>query len=153
MKNEKKNTDLDRIDVKLDKLFDGLGSLARELSGQQESTTTLWKEVRRLSDHVERIPGRMKSIIVEHEGGCLARERVRKKVLGFDSDSPRPDQSTVIVTQQAEKVKDPPAIHKWVIYISILIGAALVGGGMIIGATVFSGGNDAVRSISSKVIK
>jgi len=108
-----------------------INQMGRELAANQQSTTGLWHEVRQVGRRVEKLPGQMREMIGEHEDDCLARERIKKKMLTSDSNAriPMPDANSM----PAPIVSLP----KWAIYIALLIGALLVGGGVFVGAILY----------------
>lgn len=75
-----------------------VGSLRERVASQEQSTKSLWHEVRGLGDKIDRkfdsLPDAINGAVKDHADDCIAREKARKRATEKDSDPtiPRPPQ-------------------------------------------------------------
>jgi hypothetical protein len=134
--------ELEGVKDGLSELNRSMVQLGREITANQQSTTSLWHEVRKIDRKVEKLPGQMRMMLGDHEDDCLALQRIRKKALESSPPSNQPESPIVYAVQQpaVQAVSAPSfSVPKWAVYMAILLGAALIGAGWFIGSVVYGG--------------
>lgn len=137
----------------VDSLSAQLGQLGRELSANQQSTTGLWHEVSGVKRRLDKLNTSLKGMINDHEEDCIARQIERQRAI-----SAKEEPSVSFNLQPAKPSVDSTAFHipKTALWIALLLGALLVGGGIVIGAA-WTGGQqkagEVIRDLGTKTGK
>lgn len=99
--------------------------MTSELSSTKTNTKNLWHEVKNVRKKMEEFPNETQSLIDRHSAHCLAREKVRLKIM---SESTPP--------QLRDRLSNGNGFYipKWLLITFIIVGAVLVGGGIMVGA-------------------
>lgn len=151
---------------RITELSSQLNQLGRELSANQQSTTGLWHEVGQMKRKVDKIRDDFVLLIGDHEDDCIAHKKAVAKALADPrTDIEREDPSSMFQLPPVQQstparpvveIGDNIKIPRLAILIALLLGALLVGGGIVLGAA-WSGGAEgagkAIRGISGEVNK
>lgn len=108
-----------------------VNGMGERLARQEETTRSLWKELREdVSPSIRQLPDRISRSIREHKVDCPAHGKVMAKAMS-DSDQtiPIPNQLSQYATEPRKTIFSvPPAsIIKWLFYIGLIIGGILAG--------------------------
>ena len=147
---------------RITELSSQLNMIGRELSANQQSTTGLWHEITQIKKNINALRESFFKILSDHEHDCLAFQKAKQRALADSSGVVvREDPSAVFNLQQAVNPVRPAndtsgegsnvKIPRVAIIVALILGALLVGGGIVIGAA-WSGGpakaGEVIRELS-----
>jgi len=140
------------LSEQVSKQTDSVGLLRERVASQEQSTKSLWHEVRGLSGKIDRrfeeLPTTINGAVKAHAEDCIARARARRKATDHDSDQniPRPpqyargyagspDDSQVVEIQRGPIVTSGGfTVPSKIVWIGVTVGLAIAVAGWLLSA-------------------
>jgi len=116
----------DRLDDRFDGLMDRMADIRAGNAETASSVASAWKEINRLRDKVDEVPGETDEKIAEHKGACAIGD-ITKTEIKFPKAKSRPRLETYDTPNDLRRSVAPAGhvtLPKWVLY-AIIIGGVL----------------------------
>jgi len=114
-------------------------NMTKELSCTKTNTKNLWHEMKNIRKDVKALPAETQELIDRHSDHCLAREKVKMKIMS-ESAQPR--------SRERFSNGNNFFIPKWMLITFVIVGAVLVGGGIMVGAFL----TDSQKAAQGKIL-
>jgi len=144
---------LDDLRIEVSESRKDISAVNERIAAQEAKTHSAWHSIARIEERMNKLPREIAESISRHESSCPGRDYARQKLVSSTTSStiPRPgnlvgaDDTMRIIRKPATDLLDDVGLGglpapKWVVYVGVILGVAVVVGGYCLHSLGIIGG-------------